>query len=59
MILSQAQASELGEALLDAVEAVNKTKIDQAVVILGHTAVAVPFNKDIQAEYETSVIVKV
>jgi hypothetical protein len=59
MILSQAQASELGEALLDAVEAVNKTKIDQAVVILGPTAVAVPFNKDIQAEYETSVIVKV
>ena len=59
MILSQAQASELGEALLDAAEAVNKTKIDQAVVILGHTAIAVPFNKDIQAEYETPIIIQV
>lgn len=59
MILSQAQARELGEALLDAVEAVIKTKIDQAVVILGHTAVAVPFNKDIQAEYETPIIIQV
>ena len=59
MILSQAQASELGEALLDAAEAVNKTNIDQAVVILGHTAIAVPFNKDIQAEYETPIIIQV
>lgn len=59
MILSQAQASELGEALLDAAEAVDKTKTDQAIVILGTTAVAVPFCEDVQAEYETPVIIKV
>ena len=64
MILSQAQARELGEALLDAAE---DTKPDnsQAIVILDgkdkswHTAVSVPFDVDIQDLYETPVIVQV
>ena len=58
MILSQAQARELGEALLDAAED-TETDNSQAIVILDGTAVAVPFNEDIQDLYETPVIVQV
>tara|TARA_R110001592_G_scaffold146202_1_gene370196 strand:+ start:328 stop:507 length:180 start_codon:yes stop_codon:yes gene_type:complete len=59
MILSQAQASELGEALLDAAEAANKSNKTQAVVMLNDTAVAVPYDQDIQDQYETAVIIQV
>lgn len=59
MILSQAQASELGEALLDAAEAANKSNKTQAVVMLNDTAVAVPYDQDIQDQYETVVIIQV
>jgi len=59
MILSQAQASELGEALLDAAEAANKSNKTQAVVMLSDTAVAVPYDQDIQDQYETVVIIQV
>lgn len=58
MLLSQAQARELGEALLDAAEAI-KTEKNQAIVILDGAAVAVPFNEYIQDLYETPVIVQV
>jgi hypothetical protein len=58
MLLSQAQARELGEALLDAAEA-TKTENNQAIVILDGVAVAVPFNEDIQDLYETPLIVQV
>jgi hypothetical protein len=59
MLLSQAQASELGEALLDAAEAANKSNKTQAVVMLNDTAVAVPYDQDIQDQYETAVIIQV
>ena len=58
MLLSQAQARELGEALLDAAEA-TETNNNQAIVILDGSAVAVPFNEDLQDLYETPVIVQV
>ncbi len=58
MILSQAQARELGEALLDAAED-TETNNNQAIVILDGSAVAVPFNEDLQDLYETPVIVQV
>jgi len=58
MILSQAQARELGEALLDASED-TKTDNSQAIVILDGSAVAVPFNEDLQDLYETPIIVQV
>ena len=58
MLLSQAQARELGEALLDAAEA-TETENNQAIVILDGAAVAVPFHKDLQDLYETPVIVQV
>ena len=57
MILSQAQARELGEALLDAVEAIDSTEKPQAIVVLNDDiAVAVPLCPDIQEHYETTVI---
>tara|TARA_R110002072_G_scaffold2367_4_gene19709 strand:- start:6231 stop:6410 length:180 start_codon:yes stop_codon:yes gene_type:complete len=59
MIISQAQASELGEALLDAAEAANKSNKTQAVVMLSHIAVSVPYYQDIQDQYETVVIIQV
>lgn len=60
MILSQAQARELGEALLDAVEAIDSTEKPQAIVVLNDDiAVAVPLCPDIQEHYETPVIVQV
>lgn len=58
MILSQAQARELGEALLDATEAV-EAENNQAIVILDGAAVAVPFNEHLQDLYETPIIVQV
>ena len=58
MLLSQAQARELGEALLDAAEA-TKTDNNQAIVILDGAAVSVPFNEHLQDLYETPVIVQV
>jgi len=59
MILSQAQASELGEALLDAAEAANKSNKTQSVIMLNNTAVAVPYDEDIQDRYETAAIIQV
>jgi len=58
MILSQAQARELGEALLDATEA-TEAENNQAIVILDGAAVAVPFNETLQNLYETPFIVQV
>jgi len=58
MILSQAQARELGEALLDATEA-TEAENNQAIVILDGAAVAVPFNEHLQDLYETPFIVQV
>lgn len=58
MVINQVQARELGEALLDAAEA-TQTKNNQAIVILDGTAVAVPFNEDLQDLYETPVIIQV
>ena len=43
MILTAAEAREIGEALLDAAENSHETKTDQSVVILGkQTVVALP-----------------
>jgi hypothetical protein len=42
MILTAAQAQELGEALLDASSAMKETKKEQSVVLLDNAAVAVP-----------------
>jgi hypothetical protein len=57
MILNQAQARELGEALLDAADATKKDQKSQAIVILDTTAVSVPFSEDLQDEYETPIVV--
>lgn len=42
MILTAAEAQELGEALLDASTALTKTKTAQSVILLNDKAVSVP-----------------
>lgn len=42
MILTAAQAQELGEALLDASDAFNRTETIQSVILMDQLAVAVP-----------------
>lgn len=42
MILTAAEAQELGEALLDASTALTKTKTVQSVILLNDKAVSVP-----------------
>lgn len=59
MVLDQAQARELGEALLDASDKIDSNKDTQAIVVIGDLAVAVPYNPDIQEEYETVCIIEV
>ena len=59
MVLDQAQARELGEALIDASDKIDSNKDTQAIVAIGDLAVAVPYNPDIQEEYETICIIEV
>ena len=42
MILTAPQAREIGEALLDAAEAADRSKDDQSVIISKDAAIAVP-----------------
>lgn len=42
MILTASEAQELGEALLDASNALNKTKNAQSVILMKGAAVSVP-----------------
>tara|TARA_R100000935_G_C2821672_1_gene160117 strand:+ start:281 stop:460 length:180 start_codon:yes stop_codon:yes gene_type:complete len=58
VILNTTQARELGEALLDAVDAASKTQLDQAVVLLDSLAVAVPISQDDHNTYEYAAIVR-
>jgi len=58
MILDTMQAKELGEALLDAVEATQQRQVDQAVVIIDNLAVCVPMNNGILYDYECAVVIK-
>jgi hypothetical protein len=57
MILTSDQAQELGEALLDASNALNETKQDQSVIILKDKAVAVPAGELID-DWQTVAYVK-
>ena len=59
MVLDQAQARELGEALIDASDKIDSNKDTQAIVVIGDLSVAVPYNPDIQEEYETICIIEV
>ena len=59
MILNPTQAREIGEALLDAYDAVNKSHITQAIVTVKNSAVSVPYNDDVQDLYETVCIIQV
>lgn len=59
MVLNQAQAKELGEALLDASDKIYNNKDTQAIVVIGDLAVAVPYHPDMQEEYETVCIIGV
>lgn len=57
MILTATEAQELGEALLDASSAVNKTNNAQSVILLNDTAVSVPTGDRID-EWPTVAYVK-
>lgn len=59
MVLDQAQARELGEALIDASDKIDINKYTQAIVAIGDLAVAVPYHPDMQDEYETVCIIRV
>jgi len=59
MVLDQAQARELGEALIDASDKIDINKDTQAIVAIGDLAVAVPYHPDMQDEYETVCIIGV
>lgn len=59
MVLDQAQARELGEALIDASDKIDSNKNTQAIVVVGDLAVAVPYHPDMQDEYETVCIIGV
>ena len=60
--LKKEDARELGEAMIDAAEAVATQKQDQQVVLLGGKAVAIPYDPDpdnsIEAYESAGVIVK-
>jgi len=58
MIIDKLQARELGEAIVDAAEAVEVRKQDQHVVIVGDKAVAIPYNSAYADEYESVVVIK-
>lgn len=57
MILTAAEAQELGEALLDASSAFNKTNNAQSVILLNDKAVSVPTGDRID-EWPTVAYVK-
>lgn len=59
MILNPIQAREVGEALLDASDEINKSQKSQAIVAIKNNAVAVPYNDDVQDLYETVCIIQV
>lgn len=46
MIINKFQARELGEAMIDAADAVEVRKKDQQVIFLDGKAVAVPYDHD-------------
>lgn len=59
MILNPIQAREVGEALLDASDEINKSHKTQAIVTVKNNAVSVPYNDDVQDLYETVCIIQV
>jgi len=62
MIINKIQARELGEAIIDAAEAVEVRKQDQHIVMVGDKAVAIPYDpvtdNSIEAYESAGVIVK-
>ena len=56
--LKKEDARELGEAIIDAAEAVEVRKQDQHVVIVGDKAVAIPYNSAYADEYESVAVIK-
>ena len=58
MIINKSQARELGEAIIDAAEAVEVRKQDQHVVMVNDKAVAIPYNSAYADEYESVAIIK-
>ena len=58
MIINKSQARELGEAIVDAAEAVEVRKQDQHVVMVQDKAVAIPYHPAYVDEYESVAIIK-
>lgn len=58
MIINKSQARELGEAIIDAAEAVEVRKQDQHVVMVKDKAVAIPYYPAYADEYESIAIIK-
>ena len=58
MIINKSQARELGEAIIDAAEAVEVRKQDQHVVMVQDKAVAIPYHPVYADEYESVVVIK-
>ena len=58
MIIDKVQARELGEAIIDAAEAVEARKQDQHIVMVGDKAVAIPYHPAYADEYESIAIIK-
>ena len=58
MIINKSQARELGEAIIDAAEAVEVRKQDQHVVMVKDKAVAIPYHPAYADEYESVAIIK-
>lgn len=58
MIINKIQARELGEAIIDAADAVEVRKQDQHIVMVGEKAVAIPYHPAYADEYESVAIIK-
>ena len=59
MILDINKAKEIGEALIDASEAAEQKRQDQAVILLDGCGLAVPLHSDLQDLYNSIAIIKV
>lgn len=57
-ILKKHEAREIGEAMIDAAEAVETKKQDQQIILLGGKAVAIPYHSAYADEYESVAVIK-
>ena len=56
--LKKEDARELGEAMIDAAEAVATQKQDQQIILLDGKAVAIPYHSAYADEYESVAVIK-